>query len=211
VGTPLHRLVRGRGLRWAATVVLAVVAGTLAAATVQRAEQARAAYGESRRVPVATGDLPVGTELTDGDLTWADLPAALLPDGIADAPVGRVIVEPVVRGEVVLERRLSGGTADGAAALVTPGRHAIAVPVATAPPGLSVGDRVEAYAPASSGGSLAELARSQTTGARRVARDALVIAVDQQSVTVSVSGPEAASLAAAVLDGALTLALVAPG
>ena len=44
-----------------------------------------------------------------------------------------------------------------------------------------------------------------------MARDALVIAVDDRSVTVSVAGTEAAGVAGAVLDGALTLALVTPG
>lgn len=208
MGTPLHRLVRGRGLRWAATLVLALLAGTLAAATVQRAEQTRAGYGTTRRVPVAVHDLAVGAELAEADVTWSDLPAVIVPDGVADEPVGRVATEPIVRGEVVLGRRLSGS---GATALVAPGRRALAVPVEAAPPGLAAGDRVEAYAPATSGGSLAELARAQGSGARRVARDALVVALDERSVTVSVAAADAPGLAAAVLDGALTLAVVAPG
>jgi len=191
--------------------VLAVVAGTLAAATVQRAEHVRAAYGDTRHVPVADVDLPVGREVTDADLTWSDLPEALIPDDVAAEATGRTVTEPVVAGEVLLERRLSGGTVDGTAALVTPGRRALALPVESAPPGLTVGDRVEAYAPAVSSGSLADLARAQGPGARRVARDALVVAIDERSITVSVGGAEAPGLAAALLDGALTLALVAPG
>jgi hypothetical protein len=211
VGSPLHRLARGHGLRWALAVVLAVVAGSVAAATVQRAEQARAAYGEARRVPVAAADLTVGTELTEGDLAWIDVPTGLVPDGVADTPVGRTVTEPVVRGEVLVERRLSGGATTGPADLVGPGRRALAVPADAAPPGLVVGDHVEAYAPSTSGGSLTDLARAQGSGARRVARDGLVVAVDDRSVTVSVAGVEAPGLAAALLDGALTLALVTPG
>jgi Flp pilus assembly protein CpaB len=211
VGSPLHRLARGHRLRWAVAVVIAVVAGSLAAATVQRAEQARAAYGDARRVPRAASDLAVGTELTDADVVWSDVPVGLVPDDVATAPVGRVVTEPLGKGEVVAERRLSGDGATGAAALVGPGRRALAVPVEATPPGLGVGDHVEAYAPATTGGGLADLARAQSSGARRVARDALVIAVDDRSVTVSVSGAEAPGLAAAVLDGALTLALVTPG
>lgn len=211
MGSPLHRLVRGRGLRWAATLVLAVVAASLAAATVQRAEQARHDYGDTLLVPVATDDLAVGTELSEADIGWSELPSAAVPEGVAEAPVGRVVTEPIVQGEVVLHRRLSGGSVDGTAALVAPGRRALAVPVEAAPPGLAIGDRVEAYAPATAGGSLAELARSQGSGARRVARDALVVALDERSVTVSVAGADAPGLAAALLDGALALALVAPG
>jgi Flp pilus assembly protein CpaB len=211
VGTPLHRLVRGRGLRWAATVVLAVAAGTLAAATVQRAEQAREGYGTTRRVPVAAHALSVGAEVGDDDVTWAERPEIGLPDGVADDPAGRVVTEPIERGEVVLGRRLSGETDGGLAALVAPGHRALAVPVEAAPPGVEVGDRVEAYAPGSTGASLADLARAQGSGARRVARDALVVAVDERSVTVSVAGADAPGFAAALLDGAVTLALVAPG
>lgn len=211
MGTPLHRLGHGRGLRWAATLVLAVVAGTLAAATVQRAEQARQGYGTTRAVPVASRDLAVGAEITEADLTWTDRPTATVADGVADEPVGRVVTEPIARGEVVLGRRLSGGGSGGAAALVAPGRRALAVPLEVTPPGLAIGDRVEAYATGTSGGSLADLARSQGSGARRVARDALVVALDDRSVTVSVAGADAPGLAAALLDGALLLALVAPG
>jgi len=211
VGTPLHRLGRGRGLRWAATLVLAVVAGSLAAATVQRAEQARHDLGDTRQVPVAAIDLGVGEVLTTADVTWTDRAVATVPEGAAEAPVGRVATEAIARGEVVLERRLSAGSADGTAALVAPGRRALAVPLESTPPGLAVGDRVEAFAPSTSGGSLAELARSQGSGARRVARDALVVAIDERSVTVSVTGADAPGLAAALLDGALALALVSPG
>jgi len=211
VGTPLHRLRRGRGLRWVVTVVLAVVAGTLAAGTVQRAEQARAAYGESRRVPVATGDLEVGAEVGDADVGWADLPLALLPDGVADAPTGRIVTEPVVRGEVILERRLSEGTGHGTAALIGAGRRALAVPTDTASPKLAVGDRVDAYASGSVGGSLSDVARAQAGGARRVARNALVVAVDDRTATIAVAAAEAPAVAGALLDGALTIALVGPG
>jgi Flp pilus assembly protein CpaB len=210
VGTPLHRLLRGRGLRWALTVVLAVGAGTLAAGTVQRAEQARAAYGESRRVPVATGDLEVGAELGAADVGWADLPVALLPDGVADAPNGRIVTEPVVRGEVILERRLSGGTSHGTIALIGPGRRAVAVPTDTAAPTLAVGDRVDAYA-SDSVGSLSDAARARAGGARRVARDALVVAVDDRTATIAVAAAEAPGVAGALLDGALTIALVGSG
>ena len=111
----------------------------------------------------------------------------------------------------MVDRRLSGPEATGAAALVEPGWRALAVPVEAAPPGLAVGDRVEAYAPAP---------RWQP-GRRRARRDDPApagwpatrgsIAVDDRSVTVSVSGADAAGVAGAVLDGALTLALVAPG
>ncbi len=212
MGSPLRRRLPGRGLRWAVTVVLAVVAGAVAAGTVQRAEAARSAYGEQRRVPVAATDLEVGARVGPGDVAWSELPAALVPDGVAAEPEGRTVTEPVVAGEVVLERRLSGAGGEGAAALVPPGGRALAVPVDASTPGLALGDRVDAYAPAEvvGQGSAAASARSGG-GARRVAREARVVAVDERAVTIAVSAAEAPAVARAVLDGALTLALVAPG
>ncbi len=210
MGTPIHRLVRGRGLRWAATVVLAVIAAAVATASVQRAEAARAAFGEIRRVPVATGELALGLEVADADVAWVDLPVVLIPAGVAEAPVGRVVTEPIAPGEVVLERRVSAD-ADSGAAVVGAGHRALAVPVEAAPPGLEVGDRVDAYAPGSSVGSLAEVARGQGAGARRLTRDALVVAVDDRVVTIAVEGADATAVAGGLLDGAVVLALVGAG
>jgi Flp pilus assembly protein CpaB len=212
VGSPLLRAWRGRGLRWAVAVVLAVCAGTLSAATVSRAEAARSAYGETALVPVATVDLRVGDTVTAGDVTERALPVGLVPTDAAPDPVGRVVTEPVVAGEVLLERRLAGG-GEGVAALLDPGRRAVAVPLDAAPGGVTVGDHVDLYAPAtaSTASELAALARGGSGGARRVASGALVVAVDERSATVSVTGSEAAATAQAVLDGAVAVALVAPG
>jgi Flp pilus assembly protein CpaB len=212
VGSPLLRAWRGRGLRWAVAVVLAVCAGALTAATVSRAEAARSAYGATTLVPVASVDLVVGDTVTPGDVTERALPAALVPAGAATDPVGRVVAEPVVAGEVLLERRLAGG-GDGMSALLGPGRRAVAVPLDAAPGGVTVGDRVDLYAPttASSASELAALARGAAGGARRVASGALVVGVDERSATVSVTSAEAAATAQAVLDGAVAVALVAPG
>ena len=65
--------------------------------------------------------------------------------------------------------------------------------------------------PAPSAGSLGDAARAQSGGARRVARDALVVAVDDRTATIAVAAAEAPGVAGALLDGALTIALVGPG
>jgi Flp pilus assembly protein CpaB len=212
VGSPLLRAWRGRGTRWAVAVVLAVCAGALSATTVSRAEAARSAYGVTTLVPVATVDLGVGDTVTAGDVSERALPLGLVPPGAASDPVGRVVTEPVVAGEVLLDRRLAGG-GEGVSALVAPGRRAVAVPLDTAPAGVTVGDRVDLYAPATSAtaSELAALARGGSGGARRVASGALVVAVDDRSASVSVTGTEAAATAQAVLDGAVAVVLVAPG
>lgn len=212
MGSPLLRAWRGRGLRWAVAVVLAVCAGALTAATVSRAEAARSAYGRTALAPVATVDLRVGDTVSAGDITVRALPSALVPPQAAVDPVGRVVTEPVAAGEVVLERRLAGG-GEGLGALLDPGRRAVAVPLDAAPAGVAVGDRVDLYAPtaATSAAELAALARGGPGSARRLAAGALVVAVDDRSATVSVTGAEAAATAQAVLDGAVAVALVAPG
>src|SRR5690606_7213907 len=113
----------------------------------------------------------------------APYPVALVPDGAATDPLERVALEPLAAGEVVLERRLAGGS-DGPAGLLEPGRRAVAVPVEAAPPGVAAGDHVDAYAPAVAlSTDLASLRRDRA-GARRVASSALVVSVDDRSATV---------------------------
>ena len=205
---PLIRLrARGRTVRWIVAVLLAVVAGAVTASTVQRAEQVRAGYGERRSVPVAAVDLAVGTEIADADVRWVELPVAALPGDVAGDPVGRVVTEPIVHDEVVAERRLGGADAAGPAALVPPDGRALAVPTDATTPQLAVGDRVDAYSPAELAiATPAELARA-VAGARRVARGARVVAIDDEAVTIAVTSTEAPAVARAVLDGAVVLAL----
>jgi len=190
--------------------VLAVCAGALTAGTVHRAEEVRAAYGEVRTVAVARSDVEPGRVLGPDDVRWAPWPVALVPADAASDPEGRVVAEPLAAGEVVLERRLGAG--DGPTGLLEPGRRAVAVPLDAAPAGLAAGDRVDAYAPtvAASSTELTALVRDRA-GARRVASSALVVAVDERAATLAVSSGEAAAVAQSVLDGAVVLAVVAPG
>lgn len=187
--------------RAALALVLAALAGVVAARSVGRAEQLRAAYGTTRAVPVAARDLAPGQVVAVDDLRWEDRPTGLLPDDPAPDPVGRTLLQPVAAGEVVLRRRLLDG-AGGPLALVPPGGRALAVPVAATAPSLRVGDRVDV---------LAADAGAVASGARRVAREATVVAVADDRVTVAVTASEAPAVARASLDGLVALALVAPG
>jgi Flp pilus assembly protein CpaB len=193
--------------------VLAVVAGATAASTVQRAEDVRAAYGNRRTVPVAASDLAVGTEVAEADVRWAELPVVALPGDVATDPVGRVVTEAIVQGEVIAERRIGLAEATGPVALVEPGGRAFAVPVDAMTPALRVGDQVDAFTPVEVGGtgSAADVARAGSSGARRVAHESTVVGVDEDAVTIGVSATEAPGVARALLDGALVIALVAPG
>ncbi len=216
MGIPLPgRRHRGRSARWIATLILAVAAGCLAAGVVARAEHTRAAFGTSQAVPVASTELEPGHVVTDDDVHWAELPIAVVPSDWSADPVGRTVTEVVLPGEVVLRRRLSGGGSSGPRALLPAGGRAIGVPLDPTAPDLVVGDRLDLYAPEELFGAatIEDTLRSgsSSSGARQVARGAVVVAVDTESVTVGVTGTEAPRVARAALDGAITIALVAPG
>jgi Flp pilus assembly protein CpaB len=136
-----------------------------------------------------------------------------LPGDVAADPLGRLVTETIGQGEVLADRRLGLAGRSGPLALVPPGGRALSVPVDPTTPELAVGDRVDAFAPVEVVGSAtaADLARSGSSGARRVAQTATVVAVDDRAVTIAVSSIEAPAVARAVLDGAMVLALVAPG
>jgi Flp pilus assembly protein CpaB len=193
-------------VRLAATVLLAVAAGALAASAVGRAEAARAAYGTTVAVPVARHDLAAGRVVAAADVEWRDLPVGVVPAGAATEPVGRVVRDAVVAGEVVLQVRL-GGAGTGATALLRSGQRAVAVPIDDRSLRVSVGDRVDVLAPddlTGTGGA------ASSSGAVRVARNAEVLAVDELTVTLGVLAGEAPGVSRAVLDGAVALALVGP-
>ena len=115
----------------------------------------------------------------------------------------------IVAGEVVSSRRLAPSGLDGLAALVPSGRRAIAVPTEGTGLRLQVDDRVDVLDPSSelsiSGGS----SGSSGTG-DAVARDAIVIAVDDTAVTVAVTEAEARRVATALSHGTPVLALAGP-
>jgi Flp pilus assembly protein CpaB len=210
VGSLVSRLSDRRTLRWAVTLVVAAAAGLAAATFVQQAEQVRADYGERRTVAVASGDLAVGHEVGAHDVSWVERPIALVAGDPAPDPVGRVVATPVAAGEVVLERRLAGPGATGPLALAAPGSRLVTVPAGQPMPPLALGDRVDVYTPIVAAGSAASSGPS-LSGARRVARDAVVVSLDDEGVTLSVTPTEAPASARAVLDGAVTLVLTVPG
>jgi Flp pilus assembly protein CpaB len=184
------------------TIVLAVAtgaAGIVVTSVMARANDLADDYGPRQVIAIAANDLETGTEIADGDLRWVERPVELIGGTAADHPVGRVVVEPVLRGEAIVDERLAVAGAHGASALTPDGSRALAVPTPTGRPPLAVGDRVEVVATTLDGST-----------ARRVARDAVVVAMEDEAVTVAVAGDELAAVARAVLDGTAVLALAAP-
>jgi Flp pilus assembly protein CpaB len=202
-----------RGTLWIVTVVLALVVGLFVRSSLHRADAVRSAYGEQRSVLVATADISPGTVIDDSNTDMRDWPIGLLPQGAVTSDSGRTATERIGKGEVIIDRRLSGDNGSGPEALIPPGGRALAVPTGTASPAVGVGDRVDVFAPldASRSNSATAAPNDPRFAARRVARAARVIAVDPDSITIAVTALEAPFVAQASLDASIALVLVAPG
>lgn len=122
---------------------------------------------------------------------------------MAESPIGRTVTRSVARDETVLERRLSGGSATGAAALLDENFVAFAVPVDASTPPAKLGDDVTLYAPSE---ILASTTRS-VGPATRIADRAVVVAVSDKSITVGVDLADASGVARALLSASVIIAL----
>ncbi len=100
-------------------------------------------------VLVAARDLPSGAVLGEDDVRRVAVPDDLVPDGVADDPVGRTLAAPVSAGEAVTDVRLVGP----ALAASTPGTVALPVRLSDADQAtlLGVGDRIDLLATAPDG------------------------------------------------------------
>jgi Flp pilus assembly protein CpaB len=195
---------RGRG--WLAFALVAVAA-LVVVSMGERAQDTIAGYGRLERVPVATHDLDVGRQLGTDDVAWRDLPAAAVPDGALDAlPVGRIVTEPIGRGEVVTRLRIAPGGLSGLAAQIPSGRRAVSIPVPDSGLALEVGDHVDVLAP-DRAASDADFGRGSAT---TVARDASVLAVDRGAVVLAVTADEAGPVAGTLAEGTPVLLLDGP-
>ncbi len=212
LGFRLRRLPR-RGTIWIATVVLALVVGLFVWSSLDRADAVRSAYGEQRSVLVAITDITPGTVIDESNTDTRDWPIGLLPEGAATSGSGRTATERVGKGEVLVDRRLSGGDGFGPEALIPAGGRALAVPRGPASPDVSVGDRIDVFAPLDVSRASASTAPATDPrfAARRVAKSARVIAVGQDAITIAVGAFEAPYVAQAALDASVALVLVAPG
>lgn len=191
-------------LRTALVVALGLLSGAGVAATVQQSEQARAAWGRSTAVLVATRDLAAGERLDDGGTHLVEHPAPLVPPGALTAlPDDGRVAEPVYEGEVLRAERLAPAGMSTVAARLPEGTRAVAIPVEprTTPP-LAMGDHVDvvvALAPEAAGAGPPGFA---------LATDVVVVEVTEAAVTVAVPRDIAPRLAVAFGQGAVTLALV---
>ena len=195
----VRRILRRPTVRWASIAVLALVAVVRAETVVGDARRTTVAWGRSLSVAVASRDLTPGRIVDPDDIVTVERPVTALASDPAPSPVGRTVVEPIAAGEVVLDRRLSGG-GTGPAALLAPGEVAFAVPVEQSTPPLHPGDHVDVFAPVDS-------ASRSAVGAARVAERAIVVSVTDRAVMIGVGPTSSAAVARALLGSSVVLAL----
>lgn len=189
--------------RWALTCAVAVFAVVWSATTIRSAEDAAAVWGQRRVVAVARVDLEPGRIITDADIEFTERPVAVLPEGVADTPIGRTVRRPIARNETILEVRLAASGTDGPASLLANDEIGFAIPIDEATPRVRVGDHVTLFAPSE---VITTVGRS-TGPATRVAEHARIIEVSERSVMIAVDRSEAGAIARSLLSASLILAL----
>ncbi len=104
-------LARSPWILWAVIAALALAAAALAMSAMQRIDDARAAWGDSRAVVVAATDIAPGTGLA-GTTRVEHLPGPLVPPaaiGIVDPDA--VARQAISAGEVVVAHDVAAATA----------------------------------------------------------------------------------------------------
>lgn len=198
----LRRLVRAVPLTWwLAAIALFFATSTMVGRALHVADESRARWGATQVVLVASRALPAGTPLTLSDASLRAVPRALVPEGAAGrSELGRVTLDALARGEIVLTGRLAGRGRTGPAALLGPGDRAVALPIGPAEhPTLAVGDRVDLVGVPADGGPPGVLARAVAV---------VGVADELATVTVALDPTQVLAVAAGLERGRVLLALV---
>ncbi len=190
------RIRRRPVLYWALTGALALVTALVVSSTVAAAREARAGYGTTRSVVVATHDIAPGATIEPGDTTLEERPLAVIPSGaLTETPVAQVASAAILEGEPVVESRVAGH------GMIPEGSIGIAVPLDAETLALAVGDRVEV---------LATFDPDTIDGNPTIVVAPLAIVVDVRDASVTLSLPQADGerVAFALSTAAVTVALL---
>jgi hypothetical protein len=193
----LTHLRRRRLPYWTTAGALALLTALIVGWLGSQAAAERARWGTARHAVVVTSAVRAGEPLA-GRVRARAVPLALLPrHALGAVPRRAVAAVDLSPGEIVVAHRLAGRSS--VAARLPAGRRAVAVPTAGGLP-VAVGDRVDVLATFDTGGTGGEPTVV-------VARDALVLAHDDDAVTVAVEQGAAPRVAYALAVGTITLTL----
>lgn len=193
VGLAFARWRRSSVASLAIAMTAAGVAGVLTLQMLTSATTARDRWGDVVEVAVLTVDVAPGAAIEASSLRDDLRPRHLVPPGAlaAEQAVGRVAIAPLVRGEPVVEARVSSD-------LVPAGWRALAIPApaGAAHPDVVAGDAVEVL----DVGAVDDPA----------AAEGVVVGVrDDGTATVAVPAEAAARVAYAAVAGSAVIALTA--
>ena len=108
---------------WLAVALIATTIALVVRAQLGGVDDARAAWGRTRRVVVADVELAPGGVV---DVIEVDLPTAMIPDGaLTEWPTGALLRQRVAAGEVLVDIDLA--TPPGPAARAAPGTAVVAL------------------------------------------------------------------------------------
>jgi Flp pilus assembly protein CpaB len=185
---------------WVAAFVLAAVTFLTISSLVGRASALATRWGPPVDAVVAARSLPAGAVVASGDVLVRRVPSSMVPAAaLRRPPVGRALLAPLARGELVTAGRVAPDGVGGLAALLPEGARALAVPVGPGTPPLRRGDRVDVLATFDGG---------EPTFAVAEGAGVLAVSGEAKSVTVARTPDEAPRVAFALAEGTVTLALV---
>jgi hypothetical protein len=183
-----HVLARRPWLYWSGVLLVALAAAAVVAAATSRVDDARRAWGQPRRVVVATADLVPGDPLDDAT-ELRTVPSPVAPaTALERAAPGAVARQHVGAGEIVVA--VDVAARDAPQALIPDGWSAVAVAEAV-PTGADLGDAVRAVA-----------------DGVVLAADGVVVGRSEAAVLVAVPDDAAPAVATAAAAGDLALLLV---
>jgi len=189
---------------------LALTSFLVVRSEVARADRAQAASGPGVTVVVAARALAAGTTLQAGDVRTVAMPVVYAPPAAVTSPdvaIGRVVDGPVAAGEVLVGTRLA---VSAFAPSVTPGYVVVTVGFASVPEGLSIADRVDAFATYAGARPYTTLVGEDLHILSITAGEAAFDEADRTSVTLDVDPETARQLLQAAASATLGLAARAP-
>jgi Flp pilus assembly protein CpaB len=180
-----------------AIIGLAIVTWVIVHALLAGAQSARRSWGPAAAVIVATHRLEAGDAVGASDVETRALPVVAVPDGaLHEPPIGRTMVAPVERGEILVAARIADN------GVLPAGTRGVAIPLDDGHLRLNVGDRVDV---------IAALNPSDVSDngppAFVLSSNALVADVSDTTATVAVPVDDAPRIALALRQGAIVLVL----